>query len=119
MGKTDEIPRTYEDAIITLARWHADEGERPIDIYSLDDPQKETVQLVEVSDEFGVSDAFATSNRLLAIPMGRSTDFPYKSAVILVARSEWDDVENGKKTLPEGWDRSKLRQVWPANHNGT
>ena len=107
MGRLEEIPKTYEDAVLALARWHAEGHDQDMDVYSIPDPNKATVQLIEVS---GV---FPETGHLTPLAMGRSDDFPFKSCVALVTRSEWEYVQRGEIPMPEGWNLAEVEKVWP------
>lgn len=107
----DEAPKTYEDAVQTLARWH---GEGPFDdivIYAVDGLETNgdsTVRLIEVSAAFG------RTNELHPVVFGRSAYMPFKTAVLLVTPDEFERIQRRDMELPEGF-RGPMRRVWPRD----
>jgi len=106
MINLNEIPRTYKEGIDLLAAWHGGVN-NTTSIYSLDDNSEHVIRFVEISPDFSDQD------ELRPLRMGASHDFPYSSEVLLVSETDWQYVQNGRKTLPSGWDRNALRRIWP------
>jgi len=100
---------SYREAVDTLAEWHA-EGEDPvIQVYSFDDPDKQEVRLLEVSE------GFLTSGQVLPVTFRATAELPYMSTVILLSVEEHRRLKDGELELPEDWGRlSKGRLVWPS-----
>jgi len=107
MATTDEIPKTYDQAIETLAHWHGEGGEEDLEIYSFPDPAGQVVQLLEISS------AFAQKGQVVPWRMGRSEEFPFPSEVALITHHEWSEIHQGRLGLPEGWDWASKQKVWP------
>ena len=108
MENLEEIPKTYADAVRTLACWHAEGHDKALEVYSLPDPDGLVVRLIEVSE------AFPETGRITPVAMGRSADFPFKSCVALVTPDEWTDVQRRVIPLPAGWSLDKMERVWPV-----
>jgi len=102
-----KIPRSYDDAVRLLARWHGEEQAFPLTIFAIPDPRHEEVRLIEVSDEF------PQPGPVVPILMGRSKEFPFRSAVALATEDEWRQLQRGEIELKEDWDISKATRVWP------
>ncbi len=107
MGGPNGIPRTYDEAVNTLVRSHAEVVGQELEVYSFPDPGREVVRLVEVSGVFPATGA------PIAFPLGRSSDFPFRSAVVLLTPEEWTRVQAGSLALPDGWELNSGRRVWP------
>src|SRR5687767_12503489 len=107
MTTSEAVPRTYDDAVRTLASWHAGLDPANIQIYSFPDSDQTTVRLVEISD------GFPRSGRTLPVTFGRSPEFPFRSSVVLLTPDEWQEVLGGSLTLPEGWELERRQKVWP------
>jgi hypothetical protein len=107
MTTTDEIPATYDDAVRTLARWHAALESRNLEIFAFPDPGETVVRLIEISDEF------PRTGRVVPVSFGRSAEFPFKSSVALVTPDEWQQILAGTLPLPDGWDLRSQQKVWP------
>ena len=103
----NQKPHTYDEAVDLLAAWQGGDTPESISIYLLRDPEMKTVQFVEVSWEFGDDD------KLRPVTMGSSSDFPFRSSILLISQSDWERVQKSEKALPEGWDLGKLELVWP------
>ena len=107
MGETEHIPRTYDEAVLELARWHAEGEDPPVKVYVLPDPDEQTVRLVEVCD------AFVSLDQPEPWSFGRSRELPFPSQVIQVSTPDWQRLWRGEKPLPPGWSLEALKQVWP------
>jgi hypothetical protein len=105
-GGENRTPRTYKEAVATLAEWQA-EGQREIAIFCFPDPREETVRLVEVSPDF------PDGEDTRPFRMGRSPEFPFASDVILISPQDWMRVVSGELQLPPDWDLRTRMQVWP------
>jgi hypothetical protein len=103
----EDIPGTYQDAVRTLARWHAEIGRANLEIFAFHDPCEMVVRLLEVSDEF------PDTGGVIPVTFGRSTEFPFKSSVALVTPGEWQQILSGTLPLPDGWDLATRRRIWP------
>ena len=107
MATLDDIPKTYDAAVRTLAEWHSGSDLPDLEVYSFDDPQGNVVRLLEVSSQF------PATGKVVAYPFGRSETFPFKSAVAQISPQEWDRVKQGQLPLPAGWDLSTAQKVRP------
>ena len=108
MSAIEQASMIYADAIEMLARWHADDQDPPITVYSFDDPDEQEVRLLEVSE------AFVTSEEVWPVTFRATDQLPYMSTVILVSAEEYDGLETGEFALPEGWPPlNEGRRVWP------
>jgi len=105
MADIDQIPKTYEQAVETLAEWHG--SGQAIEIYSFPDPVRKVVKLIEVSDDF------AASGSVAPVGMGASAEFPFQSSVALLSGDEWEAVLRGDMQLPQDWDLETRTRVWP------
>ena len=105
MLNLEVTPYQYEDAVVLLASWHRERGNIGFAAYSFPDPEKIAVRLVEVSDYFPAADS------VRPIHFGRSTDFPFPSAVALLSSQDWERVLNGSLSLPMGWSLKGVQQV--------
>lgn len=112
---TEQVPETYEQAMRTLARWHAeDHGESglhaiyafPDDRAGVDDRQR-MVRLIDVTEQTTEAD------EVMAFGFAPSAMFPYKCGLAQVTPGEWERVLRGDIPLPEGWDLGKRQRVWP------
>lgn len=103
----EEIPRTYDDAVRTLVRWHGEGGPADLRVFLFPDPDEQVVRLLEVSDEF------FTASEIHPLTLGRSAIFPFRSATALARPEDWDQVQAGRLSLPQGWNLNARRQVWP------
>jgi len=105
MITAEDITKEYDDAVRTLARWHADLAGADFRAYSFDDPARRVVRLVEVSADF------PPAGQALPVGFGTSADFLYRSEVILLTPDEWEQVQRGELELPEGWGLADRREV--------
>jgi hypothetical protein len=101
------VPASYQEAVETLARWHGEDEDPPVIIYSFDDPQEQTVRLLEVSE------GFPTTGEAITWAFGQSPEFPYRSEVVMVTPEEWEQIKSGGFALPPQWDPTSQAQVWP------
>lgn len=105
--EAQEVPRTYDEAVAMLARWHGESGPADVKVYLFPDPTGEAVQLAEVSEEF------QATGRVAPFTLGRSATFPFVSSVALLTPVEWNAVINRHLPLPSNWDLPAHKQVWP------
>ena len=103
-----DIPKSYANAVQTLAKWHGEDDDGPWAICSFPDEDGQTVRLLEVSENVPESDT------VMPLVIGPSGEFPFKSAVILLTPREWERVKTGELALPGGWGLKSQKQVWPA-----
>ena len=107
MADVDSIPKTYREAVLTLAEWHGADQQEPVEIYTFPDPDEQTVRLIEVSD------GNPRIGKVMPVEIGRSNEFPFRSATALLTPDEWQAVTRGEITLPSGWDLDGAERVWP------
>ena len=90
------VPETYEQAVLLLARWQADDipGAK---VYSFPDPERVEVRLLEVFEDFPVT------GQVFASRFGRSEEFPFRSVTAMVAPEDLERVLSGELPLPDGW----------------
>ena len=102
-----KIPRTYDEAVGVLARWHGEGGAPDLRIFAFPDPDQQVVQLLHVSE------SFPDPGSVRVYRLGRSEEFPFKSAVALALPKYWERIEAGAELLPPGWDHRTAKRVWP------
>ena len=102
-----KIPRTYDEAVGVLARWHGEGGAPDLRIFAFPDPDQQVVQLLHVSE------SFPDPGSVRVYRLGRSEEFPFKSAVALTIPIYWERIEAGADLLPSGWDPKTAKRVWP------
>ena len=107
MSDVSDVPKNYQQAVEVLAQWHAAGEDAPQAIYHFDDPDRQEIRLIEVSE------TVPASGQVQVLPIGSSKEFPFSSAVALVTPDEWEQLEAGELSLPEKWDWEKRRQVYP------
>ena len=107
MATTEQVPATYEQAVRTLARWQGESGESDLEIYSFPDPEKQVVRLLHVSD------AFSDRGGVHIYKMGKSEEFPFKSAIALSVPKYWSSIQDGDPLLPKEWNPGTFERVWP------
>lgn len=103
----DVVPGSYHEAIRMLASWHGEGSETDLEIFSFPDPLEQIVRLAEVSD---VHPATGSAQEM---PMGKSAEYPFRSAVVFLTHEEWRQAQAGKLPLPEGWNVAGSMRVWP------
>lgn len=106
MAAVDEVPKTYDQAVRTLARWHGDEDGNGLEVYSIPDPVGQVIRLIEVSTEFPTAD-------IRAFTFGSSADFPFKSSVIQITPTQWERLLRGELSLPADWNLDSRHKVLP------
>ena len=105
--EAEEIPKTYEDATQMLAEWHSGIDRPDLEIYAFPDPEGAVVRLVEISGEFPETD------EVVPVTFGKSEEFPFKSSVVILTPTEWQQVLAADRALPAGWDLTTRRKIWP------
>ena len=99
----------YDEAVRKLAAWHA-EGMKPrLTVYAIPDPRREEVRLIEVSR------IFPETRDLVPVTIGPTPDFPYTSSTLSITPVELHLAKSGELPLPNGWDFSSGRKVWPGD----
>jgi hypothetical protein len=113
----DAVPKTYESAVRVLAAAHA-VGDVSVEIFHLPDPQQRVVRLIEVSDAFpegGVERPAPPGGmeRVVPVfPLGPAKDFPFRSEIAQITRSEWEQLRQGKLKLNRDWgDLNQAKRV--------
>jgi len=103
------LKNDYDQAVRTLAAWHA-EGVRPkVTVYAIPDPDRQEVRLIEVSN------AFPETRGLVPITIGPTPDFPFTSGTLSVTTTQLHLIKSGDLPLPKGWDLAKGTKVWPSD----
>jgi len=102
----------YDEAVRTLAAWHA-EGTKPrITVYAIPDPRRREVRLLEVSR------LFPETRDLVPVTIGPTRDFPFSSSTLSISPAELRLIRSGELLLPSGWDFTLGRKVWPSDAAG-
>jgi hypothetical protein len=108
----NSTPTNYREAVDLLAAWQKSDdvnaSEPDVTVLSLDDPEEKVVRFVEVSRDFG---DLRESEHPRPVAMGASDDFPFRSELVLLSKSDWERVRDGKLPLPDGWDTRLLRLI--------
>ena len=109
MATVERIPKTYADAVTALAEWQGSAGPSDLAIYSYDDPKQEVVRFVHISDEY------PNLGGVRVYRLGRSEDFPFRSAVAMVNQEQWAKIcrRDSVSLLPEDWITAEPKRVWP------
>ena len=81
----------YDNAVHYLADEYAQVHNRlnDLEIYALHDPQRQIVQIIEVSN------LFPETGELWPVRFKRTTDFPFDTAQIIMTKDEWQRVRTG------------------------
>lgn len=109
MAEVETIPKTYAEAVDTLARWNGEAGADDLLVFAAEDVGDNLGRLIHVSGQFpnlgGVS----------IYRFGASAEFPFRSAVALAQPEQWAKIKSGSGDLrlPDDWKIAKARQVWP------
>ena len=107
MTSIEEIPKTYDQAVRVLAHWHGEGGATDLRVFAFRDPDQKIVRLLHVSA------TFPDSGGVQVYKLGRSDEFPFKSAVALALPKYWDSIKTGANLLPPDWDPNAAERVWP------
>lgn len=102
MIETSEIPKTYEEAVTTLARWQGEIADPDLVIYACLDPEHQVVRLIEISA------GFVSTNPPHPWALGPTPYFPYRSEVLLLTPGDWE-----ASRIPDDWACLTREQVWP------
>ena len=78
-------------------------------VYAIPDPEQREVRLIEVSRGFPET---ATPT---PVTIGPTSDFPFTSGTITVTPGQLRLIRSGDLALPEGWDFSSSKKVWPGD----
>ena len=115
----DAVPKTYEAAVKALADAHAGDD---IKIYSVPDPGRMVVRLIEISAAFpeaGVERPAPPNGNEWVVPvfpMGPAKDFPFHSEIVQITPEEWDKLREGKLKLNRNWgDLNTAQKVGHGN----
>ena len=100
---------TYDEAVRKLAAWHAEGVTPSVTVYAIPDPERREVRLIEVSD------AFPETGIPAPVTIGPTPDFPYTSGTLSVTPTELHLIRSGELALPEGWDFTSGKKVWPSD----
>lgn len=99
--------KTIRETAVELAKAHKEEDSQLVAVYWAKDDAE--VRLVEVTD------AVASSPQGEVLPF-RFTEDPeegifYPSVILLLSRSEWEQVRKKALKLPPGWDVDSLEEL--------
>lgn len=102
----------YERAVQKLADEYAEVHNElgDLEIFALPDPQKKTVQIIEVSDSFP---KMMKGEGMWPIHFKAIGSFRFPTAQLIATRSEWKKIKNGKLKIHAAWDVKALKKVWP------
>ena len=104
----------YDAAVFRLAdeyaTVHNDDGD--LEIYSIPDPKRQVVQIIEVSDSFPDT---ADRKGVWPIHFRAIGDFPFPTAQVIATRAEWKKIKNGRIKVLADWDLKSLKKVWPRD----
>jgi hypothetical protein len=109
MAVIQDIPKTYAEAVQTLANWQAEAGADDLRIFVAGDLGDNVVRLIDVSDDLpDIGD-------IPVYRMGSSSEFPFRSAVALARPEQWKIIQSGADglALPADFKITDARQVWP------
>ena len=107
MTITEQIPKEYDEAVHVLARWHGEGGAQDLIVFAFPDPDEQVVRLLHVSA------TFPDVGGVRVYKLGRSEEFPFKSAIAFALPKYWDRIRLGVNLLPPGWDHKAAERVWP------
>ncbi len=99
--------KKYRKTAAELAAAHRKEDPATTEIYLIPDDQFVDVRLLEVSG------SAPTSGDVLPFQFVARPDLGvnFTSTVVLLSPDEWRDVQDGKLTLPDGWDVASREQL--------
>ena len=109
MATTEQVPKTYQEAMRVLARWQGESGPADLEIFAFPDPQKQVVRLMHVSK------TFPDLGGVRVYRMGRSAEFPFRSEMAQVLPKYRDKIKtkSGERLLPPEWRPGTEQRVWP------
>lgn len=72
----------------------------------------EQIRLVEVDDTY--SDPIGSTGEVLPFGFAAQPDLGYDHPTVLIVLSpeEWNQVQSGKLSLPEGWNKDELQCIY-------
>ena len=105
------MPISYEEASeeaveLAMAHRRADDHTTTIKLF-YNGPQEETVRMLEVTASVPVTGEILPFRFNADIAHG----VPYPSEIILVNPLEWQDVQEGRLELPQGWNIQDARDI--------
>ena len=109
MTEVETIPKTYDEAVATLARWNGEVGADDLVTFAAEDVGDNVVRLIHVSEEL------PDLGDVRVFSMGASADFPFRSEIALLHSGQWKKIRSGSDELhfPSDWKIAAARQVWP------
>ncbi len=109
MTEVETIPKTYAEAVATLALWNGEAGADDLVTYAAEDVGDNVVRIIHVSE------AFPDTGDVDVFRFGASAEFPFRSAVALARPDQWKKIQSGSDELrlPADWKIAAARQVWP------
>lgn len=110
MSQVEHIPKTYEEAVVTLAQWGGEAGPDDLRTFAAENVGDEVVRIIHVSADF------PNTVKIPVFTFGASEEFPFRSVVALARPEDWEEIRSGtgEKLLPPDWKLSHPRQLWPA-----
>jgi hypothetical protein len=97
-------------------------GPDPVEIYHLPDPQQRIVRLIEVSASFPEGSVErpalkgGTERVVPVFAMGPAKDFPFRSEIVQITPTEWDELRHGNLKLNRSWGDLNLVQKVDYGH---
>jgi hypothetical protein len=107
MAQVENIPKTYAQALQSLAESHGEAGADDLSIFAAEDAGDNIVRLIHVSE------VFPDLGGVRVYRMGSSAEFPFRSAIALVRPDQWARIKSGTDVLPADWKIARAKQVWP------
>jgi hypothetical protein len=108
MSQVEDIPKTYEEAVVALTRWGDEAGPDDLMIFSADYVGDEVVRIIHVSDEL------PDTGQVFVVTVGPSKAFPFRSATALATPGQWAKIKAGDNVPgPPDWKFEQLLQLWP------
>jgi hypothetical protein len=109
VAQIEEIPKTYEEAIRSLAESHGEAGPDDLVIFAAENPDDNVVRLISVSEDF------PDLGEIGVYRFGASEQFPFQTADVLLRPEQWAKIRSGTGhlRLPAEWHIASARQVWP------
>lgn len=109
MSQVEHIPKTYEEAVMTLARWGGEAGADDLRIFAAEEMGDNVVRLIHVTEQF------PDSEEVSVYTFGASEEFPFQSALALATPEQWEAIRSlgERRGLPSVWRTANAHQVWP------
>jgi hypothetical protein len=101
-----QIPKTYEEAVELLVRWHREDTPTVLEIWSYDDPDKRVVRLLEVDK------LYAPEGEIWSYHFPEAETFPFLMEVALVGPADFEAMEAGDVSLPKSYQNVPRRLVF-------